>query len=592
MQVVSFWLLLAFVQLWQNALANVPPWAVSRNTKKVTLPSNILARGDSRSPTAIFEDGLQAKPKLTLGFGEGYDLNKHVQGSASNIRGSNFVSTTSSLNVAELFATYGTAITEDIKDLQLPKRDGWVYLLSPDPSIIDVEGSRDQPDGMQKEFGAINGVERDRIIGAYRADDTRQMVQMNPFYNRAYMSQHAGTAHPTFATEFYNEEDLQKLAWTIKLEANLENHILRETEAQRPADNPADWKAKLESDIQGNNFLRDKAAKDPPAQQQKNKIKLADLVTEWTAKDVPKTANPAVSKFVTEFVEENWSRMLSTFEAIDDKQMGRKPKGNTKHSNCRRGETCSIKPKKDKPQSNRGNRPVGVANARVMDHFGGVAFNLALMASTCLTNARLANCFQTAKQSKPSSQEESPVSLWDRVLGLRFVPGLLWGSFTKLWSQENIDAFKKSWNDLKQAFSEVPDAVKRSVKDVINVENLDAFIQSCNNLSKAVKEIPAAAKSGAADLANLENADALGRSLTDFATAISEIPGAMESGYNDLKQAPGDIATAFQKAPRQLAEAAMAFTAEFDKYVSMPATTTMTIIKLKYTNWLCKSSFR
>ncbi|KYK57211.1 hypothetical protein DCS_04218 [Drechmeria coniospora] len=215
------------------------------------------------------------------------------------------------------------------------------------------------------------------------------------------------------------------------------------------------------------------------------------------------------------------------------------------------------------------NRPVGVApkltKARVMDHFGGVAFNLALMASTCLTTDN-----RTVKHDEPPSQEQDSPTLWERVKGLRHIPGLMWGSFTKLWSQENIDAFKRSWNDLKEAFSEVPDAVKSSVKDLISVENLDAFVESCNDLSTAVKEIPAAVENGAADLANLENADVLGRSLADFATAISEIPGAVECGLNDLSQAPGDIAIAFQKAPRQLAEAAIAFTAEFDKYVSIP----------------------
>ncbi|KYK57229.1 hypothetical protein DCS_04236 [Drechmeria coniospora] len=216
-------------------------------------------------------------------------------------------------------------------------------------------------------------------------------------------------------------------------------------------------------------------------------------------------------------------------------------------------------------QQKQRNRPSGstsgLSKGAVMEHFGGIAINLAWMSSNCMA---LNN---TIERKGSSSQEAPPEGIWQKVKHLRQVPGLFWSSFMKLFDEENVIAFKKSATDLGQAITEIPDSAKHSLMDLTNAENLDAFLNSTQDLVKAVSETPAALRSGMHDLGNSENARAAGKSLVDFAKAICEIPGSVKGGFRDLQSAPGDIAAAFQKSPAQLAKVTGTFVQQYNEYL-------------------------
>ncbi|KAK6359932.1 hypothetical protein TWF696_001058 [Orbilia brochopaga] len=212
------------------------------------------------------------------------------------------------------------------------------------------------------------------------------------------------------------------------------------------------------------------------------------------------------------------------------------------------------------PETSRNKKPGGLKSI-VMERFGGVAFNLAWMASNCMAIDNL-----PATTSVPI-EEPKQKTLWEKVLSLKDVPVLFWGSIQKLWAEENVVAFKKSFEDLKKAFSEVPDAVKKGMSDLTNVDNVDAFKKSFGDLKTQVGQLPEAVKAGAKDLANPEHFAAFEKSVADLGQAVGEIPEALKNGADDLAQAPGDIANAFSKAPQQLMQALQEFSRQFNKYL-------------------------
>ncbi|EPS45980.1 hypothetical protein H072_15 [Dactylellina haptotyla CBS 200.50] len=167
----------------------------------------------------------------------------------------------------------------------------------------------------------------------------------------------------------------------------------------------------------------------------------------------------------------------------------------------------------------------------------------------------------------PTPAQQQPISLWDRITA---VPGALWNGIKqipKIWDSSNVEALKKSANDLGQAFTEIPGAVKSGFNDLTNAQNLEAFKKSFGDLKKGISEVPDAAKSGFDDLKNPQNFAAFEKSLTNLGTALQEIPTAVKNGANDLSKAPGDIAAAFSKAPQQLAQAARDFMKQYNEYL-------------------------
>ncbi|KAJ6265040.1 hypothetical protein Dda_1195 [Drechslerella dactyloides] len=296
--------------------------------------------------------------------------------------------------------------------------------------------------------------------------------------------------------------------------------------------------------------------------------------------------------------------------AGDNKKGGGKGPG--KGVDCRRkrgicdpsipDEPTTGKPRVDiDPEPSR-NGKIGGVKSVVLERFGGVTFNLAWMASNCMAIENLAPTFIMREarvsalsvqpmrvgslvhgvkviidhmliSSQPATKSEPILpppqqgkSLWEKILSLKDVPVLFWGSIQKLWSEDNVTAFKKSFEDLKKAFKEVPDAVKKGMTDLTSVDNLDAFKKSLGDLKTQVSQLPEAVKAGSKDLVDPENFAAFEKSLGDLGQAVGEIPEAVKSGAEDLAQAPGDIANAFLKAPQQLANALQDFSREFNKY--------------------------
>ncbi|KAF3926736.1 hypothetical protein ABW21_db0205877 [Orbilia brochopaga] len=232
------------------------------------------------------------------------------------------------------------------------------------------------------------------------------------------------------------------------------------------------------------------------------------------------------------------------------------------------GEPMPNKPHPD-PESSRNRKPGGVKSIAI-EHFGGIAFNLAWMASNCMAIDNL------PKTTSVPIQEPKQKSIWEKIASLKDVPALFWGSIQKLGAEENVTAFKKSFEDLKKAFSEVPDAVKKGLNDLTSTDNVDAFKKSFGDLKTQIGQLPEAVKAGAQDLVNPENFAAFEKSVADLGQAVGEIPEAVGSGVDDLAQAPGDIANALLKGPQQLSQALQDFNREFNKYVSSPARITQT----------------
>ncbi|KYK57235.1 hypothetical protein DCS_04242 [Drechmeria coniospora] len=220
----------------------------------------------------------------------------------------------------------------------------------------------------------------------------------------------------------------------------------------------------------------------------------------------------------------------------------------------------------EKPQRQPQQQPRPGYNKKVavIEHLGGCILGLA-------SNA----IYYEAQKNKPKEESKQLArrGFWGDVWrgiskgNLWEVPGLLKSAAAKPLSEENRVAFFRSAGDLWQAIKDIPSSVKSSLGNVATAENLEAFAKSAVDFIHGVRDIPHAAASGAKDVVSVENYDAFAKSLVDFAKAVREIPGAIADGVDDLRQAPGDIAVAFQKLPGQLAKASGEFMGQYDKYI-------------------------
>ncbi|KYK57228.1 hypothetical protein DCS_04235 [Drechmeria coniospora] len=502
----------------------------------------LVYRVDYRDPDHVFTHGMTTREKSPTPHG--YDLSRHVFGSDSNLKDTNYISTTKSPTVAEKFGkqpglpskfwslgaeeAYALAqhnIQKGVKPGQPlllppvdklpahpPIKDMWVYVIQPDKSYINVFQTLG-PDGYptpdfigQQEFAVIRGkIEAERIIGAYQVNDAKRMIRFNPAFNPTFRGQRAGVGHP---------------------------EVAHDSNAQAAAKIIADADAENES-------FRTEASKSP--------------------KPKPQWRSMPLSQFIPEYN----SPLLPNHKADTSKTPKNRP--------CKRGLECDFQddnPDKliagNKNEAAGENRRVslktGLTKSAAAEHLGGVSMALVSMALTC-----------RAHESSTVEQQPPPQGFFQSFLrgltkgNLSQVPGLLWGSAKKLGSQENVDAFAKSSGDLVQGFTEIPNAVKSRASEVTSAENFEAFAESADDLVNALSEVPEAVANGTQDVAKAENFHAFGKSLTDFAKAVGEIPAAAKSGFDDLTEAPSEIATTFQKAPSQLAKATTDFMKEYDQ---------------------------
>ncbi|KYK56264.1 hypothetical protein DCS_08234 [Drechmeria coniospora] len=248
-------------------------WTVNHQVPgKAREPPNLVFRFDFRDPHEVFKTGLQTRQRQREGKSSifGWDVSRHTVATVENSETTNYISTTRLPKIAETFGnnldSSGRYRFFDSAELAEAEKkigpdgkvdynhrpvdlahdgvssaeplEGWVFIIKPDPSFINVfqslgpDGYLDPEHRSQQEFAAMEQISPDRIIGAYDLQDPDRMVIFNPTYNQAYNGQRAGIGYQRLAHN--SNEQLAEMASIIREAAEVESQGLRLEAAKHP----------------------------------------------------------------------------------------------------------------------------------------------------------------------------------------------------------------------------------------------------------------------------------------------------------------------------------------------------------------------